>query len=58
MYFNASLVPRDLIIEADNEQEFKERCKRISIEHLVFSWKQISKEDFKKEMKERHVFVK
>jgi len=58
LYFNTSLVPSDLIIEADSEKEFKEKCKRITIEHLVFSWKQMSKEDFKNEMKERHVFLK
>jgi len=58
LYFTASLVPRDLIIEADSEKEFEERCKKITIEHLVFSSKQISREDYKKEMKERHVFLK
>jgi len=58
MYFITSLIPRDLVIEADTEKEFKERCKHITIEHLVFSWKKMSKEDFKKEMKERHVFLK
>ncbi len=58
MYFTASLVPRDLIIEADSQKDFEEKCKRITIEHLVFSSKQISEKDYKNEMKERHVFLK
>ena len=58
VFFNVSLVPRDLVIEAESEADFKERCKHIPIEHLVFSWKQMSKKDFKNELKTRRVFLK
>jgi predicted dinucleotide-utilizing enzyme len=58
MYFTASLIPRDLVIEADSEQDFKEICKRITIEHLVYSWGTLSKEKFVNELKSRHIFLK
>jgi len=58
MFFRTSLIPRDLIIEADSEEDFKEICRRVTIEHLVFSWESLSIEKFQKELKSRHVFLK
>ena len=58
MYFQISLVPRDLIIEAENEYELKDKIKKITIENLVFSSGRITKEKFKEEMESRYVYLK
>lgn len=58
MYFTASLVPKDIIIEADSEEDFQEKLKRITIKDLVFTWGKMSKEDFKREMRSRYIYVK
>lgn len=58
MFFEVSLVPKDIIIEADNEKELQEIFKRISIEKLVFSYPRISKEKFDHIMKSRHIYLK
>ncbi len=58
MYFQISLVPRDLIIEAENEDELKDKIKKITIENLVFSSGRITKEKFKEEMESRYVYLK
>lgn len=58
MYFEVSLVPKDLIIEAENEEELKEMFKKITIENLIFSYPRISKEKFEKILKQRHIYLK
>lgn len=58
MYFQISLVPRDLIIEAENEYELKDKIKKITIENLVFSSGRITKEKFKEELESRYVYLK
>lgn len=58
MYFQISLVPRDLIIEAENEDELKDKIKKITIENLIFSYPRITKEKFKEEMESRYVYLK
>ena len=51
-------MPRDLIIEAENEDELKDKTKKITIENLVFSSARITKERFKEEMESRYVYLK
>ena len=58
MYFEVSLVPNDLIIEAENEDELKEIFKRITIEKLVFSYPRISKEKLTNVLHQRHIYLK
>jgi len=58
LFFTASLVPKDLIIEADSEEDFQEKLKRITIKDLVFTWTQMNKEDFKREMRSRYIYMK
>lgn len=58
MFFRISLVPQDLIIEAENENELKEKTKRITVENLVWKTVRINKEDLKKELKSRYIYMK
>lgn len=58
MYFEASLTPQEIIIEADTEEEFKEKIKRIPIEKFIFKHNRISKEKLEKELQDRNVFLK
>jgi len=58
LYFQVSLVPKDLIIEADDEDELKELFKKITIKDIVWSYPRLSKEKFKEEMKSRYVYLK
>ena len=58
MFFRISLVPRDLIIEAENENELKEKTKRITIGNLVWKTVRLNKEDLKKEMRSRYIYMK
>lgn len=58
MFFRISLVPQDLIIEAENENELKEKTKRITIENLVWKTVRLNKEDLKKELKSRYIYMK
>lgn len=58
MFFEVSLIPKDLIIEAENEEELKEILKKITIENLVFSSPRINKEKFDKILKERYIYLK
>ncbi|MCP6727097.1 MAG: hypothetical protein KJI69_03675 [Patescibacteria group bacterium] len=51
-------MPRDLIIEAENEYELKDKIKKITIENLVFSSGRITKEKFKEELESRYVYLK
>ena len=58
MFFEVALVPKDLIIEAENEDELKKITKRITIENLVWKTVRINKEDLKKELKSRYIYMK
>lgn len=58
MFFRISLVPQDLIVEAENENELKEKTKRITVENLVWKTVRLNKEDFKKEMRSRYIYMK
>ena len=57
MYFVASLVPESVIIEADNEEDFKEKIKHIPIERFVYHHDRVSKEKIEKELAKRYVFL-
>jgi len=58
LFFRISLVPQDLIIEAEDENELKEKTKRITVENLVWKTVRINKEDLKKELKSRYIYMK
>lgn len=58
MFFEVALVPKDLIIEAENEDELKKITKRITIESLIWTTSRINKDKFKVEMKSRFVYLK
>ena len=58
VFFRISLVPQDLIIEAENENELQEKTKRITVENLVWKTVRLNKEDLKKELKSRYIYTK
>ena len=58
MYFEASLTPQEIFIEAEDEDEFKEKIKHISIENFIYKSNRISKEKLQKELANRHIFLK
>jgi len=58
VFFRISLVPQDLIIEAENENELQEKTKRITIDNLVWKTVRLNKEDLKKELKSRYIYTK
>ena len=58
MYFEASLTPEKIIIEAETEEEFKEKIKKIPIENFIFQFIKINKDQLKNELEDRHVFLK
>lgn len=58
MFFRVSLVPQDLIIEAENENALKEKTKRIPIDNLVWKTIRINKKDLKNEMRSRYIYTK
>ena len=58
MHYEISLVPKDLIVEANSEEDLKERLKHISVDGLVFSYKAINKDDLRRILKERHIYPK
>lgn len=57
MFFEAFLALKPLIIEANNEEDFQNKLKSISIENLVFDHKQVAKADVVKELKKRYIFI-
>ena len=57
MFFEALLAPQPIIIEANDEEDFKLKLKGISIVNLVFDHKQVTKEEVIRELKKRYIFI-
>jgi hypothetical protein len=57
-FYEVSLVPKDLIIEAEDDDDLKAITKRITIEKVIWSTTKMNKDRFKDEMRSRYVYLK
>ena len=57
MFFEVFLSPQSIIVEADDEEDFKIIMKNMSVKNFIFDYKEISKKAINIELEKRFVYI-